>query len=711
MVFSHPMHLSSIFLPVLYSTVAISMIALLYMFFTARWLRKQKNGTIKMQDISKKIAEGAIAFLKTEYTYIAIVIGLGSLLIGFGDWYNSYFEPWRIVNYVIGAGFSGCAGILGMRIATLANSKTAQAARTSLVKAFQISFMGGSVMGIGVVAFALLGLSSLMVGVHYFLFGNVTGYTSLPALEQLFEVLTGFALGAETIALFARVAGGIYTKAADVGADIVGKIEVGIPEDDPRNPATIADNVGDNVGDVAGMGADLFGSYVSTLLVAMVLGMGVKIAGSYSLAPIMLPMAISALGLGVSLVACLLVRLRHENASVQGALNLGNLFAVLVMGLGSYFLVNAILPEFMLVNYVLLARESIYKAILIGLAVGFLVSFITEYFTTIGYKPVNFIVRQSQTGAATNLLAGLSVGMFSTVLPMLVFAGAIYIAYLFAGFYGVAIAAVGMMSTTSIQLAIDAFGPIADNAGGIAEMAGLPEEVRARTDRLDAVGNTTAATGKGFAIASAALTSLSLLAAFGKSANLSQINLYEAKVLAACFVGAMIPFLFSGLVISAVGKAALQMVEEVRSQFQNIPGLKEGKAEPAYDRCIAIATRASLKQMLLPGLIALGTPVVIGVAFGASALGAFLASLVVVGTAMALFQCNAGGAWDNAKKAFEKGIYLEGMKVEKGTKAHEAAIVGDTVGDPFKDTSGPAMNILIKLSIIVALMIAPYLVV
>jgi K(+)-stimulated pyrophosphate-energized sodium pump len=608
--------------------------------------------------------------------------------------------------------FSATAGYFGMNIATKANVRTTQAARTSLKDALRVAFTGGTVMGLGVAGLAVLGLGSLFL-VFYNLYVVAVEGASVNGvqMEKAIEVLAGFSLGAESIALFARVGGGIYTKAADVGADLVGKVEAGIPEDDVRNPATIADNVGDNVGDVAGMGADLFGSYVATILATMVLGREMVANDNFGgLSPILLPMVIAGIGIIFSIVGFALVRISDEKGSVQKALNLGNWTSIILTTIACYFVVMWMLPENMtfLRGSVTVTNTGVFLAILVGSIVGALMSIVTEYYTAMGKRPVNLIVRQSDTGAATNIIGGLSVGMESTLVPTLILASGIYFSYYFAGLYGVAIAAAGMMATTAMQLAIDAFGPIADNAGGIAEMSGLPKEVRQRTDILDAVGNTTAATGKGFAIASAALTALALFAAFVGLAGIDSIDIYKADVLAGLFVGGMIPFIFSSLAIAAVGRAAMAMVQEVRRQFREIPGIMEYKGKPEYDKCVAISTKASLREMMLPGAIALITPVIVGFAFGPEVLGGLLAGVTVSGVLMGMFQNNAGGAWDNAKKSFEAGVMINGEMQYKGSEAHKASVTGDTVGDPFKDTSGPSMNILIKLMSIVALIIAPH---
>ena len=571
-------------------------------------------------------------------------------------------------------------------------------------------------MGVGVAGLAVLGLGGLYIVLKQMFAPDST--LNSEEMFQTIEVLTGFSLGAESIALFARVGGGIYTKAADVGADLVGKVEAGIPEDDPRNPATIADNVGDNVGDVAGMGADLFGSYVATVLATIVLGQQTIIAGDGldtlgGFSPVVLPMLIAGVGILFSIIATFFVRI-SENAginteTVQKALNMGNWGSIILTAIAAAGLVYWLLPEEMVLRGFEFTKWGVLGAIAVGLAVGTLMSIITEYYTAMGKRPVKSIIRQSSTGHATNVIGGLAVGMESTFLPILVLAGGIWGSYECAGLYGVAIAAAGMMATTAMQLAIDAFGPIADNAGGIAEMSELPKEVREKTDVLDAVGNTTAATGKGFAIASAALTALALFAAFVGVAGISGIDIYKANVLACLFVGGMIPFIFSSLAIRAVGQAAMAMVEEVRRQFRTIPGIMEGTGKPEYDKCVAISTQASIKKMMLPGAIAIVSPLIIGFmpGLGAEALGGFLAGATVSGVLMGMFQNNAGGAWDNAKKSFEKGVEINGEMYYKKSEPHKASVTGDTVGDPFKDTSGPSMNILIKLMSIVSLVIAP----
>ncbi|WP_330746202.1 sodium-translocating pyrophosphatase [Chryseobacterium sp. CP-77] len=685
-------------------------IALLYTFLQSSWVNKQNAGNEKMKTISGHIADGAMAFLKAEYkilTYFVVVVAILLAVMGSSN-ANSH---WSIgIAFVVGAIFSACAGFIGMKIATKANVRTAEAARTSLSKALKVSFTGGSVMGMGVAGLAVLGLGALFLIIKQIFAPEAT--VDSHEMERTIEILTGFSLGAESIALFARVGGGIYTKAADVGADLVGKVEAGIPEDDPRNPATIADNVGDNVGDVAGMGADLFGSYVATVLATMVLGRETISDDAFGgFAPILLPMLIAGTGIIFSMIGTLFVKINDNEgsstSSVQNALNLGNWGSIVITAIASYFLVTYILPEKMVLRGHEFTKMGVFGAIMVGLVVGTLMSIITEYYTAMGKRPVSSIVRQSSTGHATNIIGGLSVGMESTLLPIIVLAGGIYGSYLCAGLYGVAIAAAGMMATTAMQLAIDAFGPIADNAGGIAEMSELPKEVREKTDILDAVGNTTAATGKGFAIASAALTALALFAAFVGIAGIDGIDIYRADVLAGLFVGGMIPFIFSSLAITAVGQAAMAMVEEVRRQFREIPGILEGKAQPEYEKCVAISTDASIRKMMLPGAIAIVSPLLIGFIFGPEVLGGFLAGATVCGVLMGMFQNNAGGAWDNAKKSFEKGVDINGQTYYKGSEPHKASVTGDTVGDPFKDTSGPSMNILIKLMSIVSLVIAP----
>jgi K(+)-stimulated pyrophosphate-energized sodium pump len=695
---------------IIYLVPAFGILALLYTFVKSSWVTKQDAGTDRMKEIAKYIAEGAMAFLKAEYKILTYYVIIAAMLLGFMGWQHANSSPMIAVAFVIGAVFSILAGYIGMRIATKANVRTAHAARTSLSKALAVSFGGGSVMGLGVAGLAVLGLGSVFIILLHVFAPN--SMATAPEVQKAIEVLTGFSLGAESIALFARVGGGIYTKAADVGADLVGKVEAGIPEDDPRNPATIADNVGDNVGDVAGMGADLFGSYVATVLATMVLGQETQSVDNFNgFAPILLPMLIAGMGIVFSIIGTWFVRI-SDNAgvsttAVQRALNMGNWGSIILTAIASYFLVMYLMPATMILRGITFTNIEVFGAIIIGLVVGTLMSMITEYYTAMGKRPVLSIIRQSATGHATNVIGGLAVGMESTFLPILVLAGGIWGSFAMAGLYGVAIAAAGMMATTAMQLAIDAFGPIADNAGGIAEMSELPKEVREKTDTLDAVGNTTAATGKGFAIASAALTALALFAAYVGVAGIPGIDIYKAKVLAALFVGGMIPFLFSSLAIRAVGEAAMAMVEEVRRQFREIPGIMEGKGKPQYDRCVAISTEASIKKMVLPGAIALCAPLLMGFLAGPEALGGMLAGATVSGVLMGMFMNNAGGAWDNAKKSFEKGVDINGQMYYKKSEPHKASVTGDTVGDPFKDTSGPSMNILIKLMSIVALVIAP----
>lgn len=694
-----------------YLVPVFGILALLYTYIKGAWVTRQDPGNDRMKEIAKYISEGAMAFLKAEYRILGIYVVIAALLLGYMGSQNPD-SHWTIsLSFVLGAFLSALAGFIGMRIATKANVRTANAARTSLSKALSISFGGGSVMGLGVAGLAVLGLGGLFIVILHYFAPNVMATDH--AVRRSIEILTGFSLGAESIALFARVGGGIYTKAADVGADLVGKVEAGIPEDDPRNPATIADNVGDNVGDVAGMGADLFGSYVATVLATMVLGQETTSADNYNgFAPILLPMLIAGVGILLSMISTLFVRISDSKGIstkvVQNALNMGNYGSIILTAIASYFLCMYVLPAgpMTLRGHNFTAMDVFY-AILIGLVVGTLMSIITEYYTAMGKRPVMTIVRQSGTGHATNIIGGLAMGMESTFLPILVLAAGIYASFSVCGLYGVAIAAAGMMATTAMQLAIDAFGPIADNAGGIAEMSELPKEVREKTDTLDAVGNTTAATGKGFAIASAALTSLALFAAYVGVVGIPGIDIYKAHVLAALFVGGMIPFIFSSLAIRAVGEAAMAMVEEVRRQFRTIPGIMEGTGKPEYDKCVAISTEASIKKMVLPGAIALCSPSLMGFLAGPEALGGMLAGATVCGVLMGIFQNNAGGAWDNAKKSFEKGVDINGVTYYKKSEPHKASVTGDTVGDPFKDTSGPSMNILIKLMSIVALVIAP----
>ncbi len=693
----------------IYLIPAMGVFGIIVMAVKSAWVTKQDAGDENMQRLSGYIADGAMAFLKAEWKVLGYFSAIAAILLAYSGTLVET-SSWVIsISFIIGAFTSALAGYIGMNIATKANVRTTQAARTSLASALKVSFTAGSVMGIGVAGLAVLGLGSLFIVFYQIYVINTGANVNGKEMEKALEVLAGFSLGAESIALFARVGGGIYTKAADVGADLVGKVEAGIPEDDVRNPATIADNVGDNVGDVAGMGADLFGSYVATILATMILGREITSVDNFGgIAPILLPMLIAGLGLILSIVATAFVKISKETDSVQNALNMGNWSSIVLTAIVSYFAVDWMLPENMLIRGFEFSKMDVFYAIVVGLIVGTLMSLITEYYTAMGKRPVLSIIRQSSTGHATNIIAGLSVGMESTVLPILVLAGGIYGSFHFAGFYGVAIAAAGMMATTAMQLSIDAFGPIADNAGGIAEMSGLPPEVRERTDNLDAVGNTTAATGKGFAIASAALTSLALFAAFVGVAGIDRIDIYKADVLAGLFVGGMIPFIFSALCISAVGRAAMDMVNEVRRQFREIPGIMEYKAKPEYEKCVAISTKASIREMMLPGAIALIVPIIIGFAFGPEVLGGLLAGVTVSGVLMGMFQSNAGGAWDNAKKSFEAGVEINGEMYYKKSEPHKASVTGDTVGDPFKDTSGPSMNILIKLMSIVSLIIAPH---
>ncbi len=717
---------------ILYLVPALAVVGLLVMIFQSSWVRKQDKGESRMAEIAQHIHEGALAFLKAEYRILSVFVVIAGALLGFVSTIVETTHWFIVIAFVIGAVFSAFAGNIGMRIATQANVRTTQAARTSLAKALKVSFTGGMVMGLGVAGLAVFGLSVLFILLLNMLSGG--GFTGADNMTVVLEALAGFSLGAESIALFARVGGGIYTKAADVGADLVGKVEAGIPEDDPRNPATIADNVGDNVGDVAGMGADLFGSYVATVLAAMVLGNAVIRGTSPNglqdefggMSTILLPLVIAALGILFSIAGAQVIRVKEgaKESDVQAALNRGNWGSIILTAAACFFLINWMLPETMQMSEIggaeamTFSKLDVFYAVIVGLVVGGVISYMTEHFTGLGKKPVLGIVQKSSTGAATNIIAGLATGMISTFGPILLFATAIYVAYSFAGFYGVAIAASAMMATTAMQLAIDAFGPIADNAGGIAEMSELPDEVRERTDILDSVGNTTAAIGKGFAIASAALTALALFAAYVEFTGIPGINIFKANVLASLFIGGMVPVVFSALAMNSVGKAAMEMVQEVRRQFREIPGILEGTGTPEYGKCVDISTKAALKEMMLPGAMTIAFPLVIGLlplAFGmehawaAETLGGYMAGVTVSGVLWAIFQNNAGGAWDNAKKSFEAGVEIDGKMTFKGSEAHKAAVTGDTVGDPFKDTSGPSMNILIKLTCLVGLVIAPIL--
>jgi K(+)-stimulated pyrophosphate-energized sodium pump len=718
----------------IYVPIVMAIIGLLFMWYKRAWVLKQDAGDGKMKEISDYIYEGALAFLKAEYRLLAIfVVGASVVLAGV-----SYFVDtthWLIiVAFIFGAIFSALAGNMGMKIATKTNVRTTQAAKTSLPQALKVSFGGGTVMGLGVAGLAVLGLTAFFIFFYHFFMGGTWGADGTDKMTVVLETLAGFSLGAESIALFARVGGGIYTKAADVGADLVGKVEAGIPEDDPRNPATIADNVGDNVGDVAGMGADLFGSYVATVLAAMVLGnyvikdMGGMITDAFGgIGPILLPMAIAGFGILFSIIGTLVVKIKSNDAKeqqVQGALNMGNWISIALTAVACFILVKYMLPETMQMNFFGegskdISSMRVFYATIIGLTVGGVISSVTEYYTGLGKKPILKIVEKSSTGAGTNVIAGLATGMISTFPTVLLFAAAIWSSYACAGFYGVALAASAMMATTAMQLAIDAFGPIADNAGGIAEMSEQEPVVRERTDILDSVGNTTAATGKGFAIASAALTSLALFAAYVTFTGIDGINIFKAPVLAMLFVGGMIPVVFSALAMNSVGKAAMDMVYEVRRQFKEIPGIMEGTAKPEYAKCVDISTKAALREMMLPGILTIGFPIAIvllgKLVYGsnnmmiAEMLGGYMAGVTVSGVLWAIFQNNAGGAWDNAKKSFEAGVMINGEMTYKGSDAHKAAVTGDTVGDPFKDTSGPSMNILIKLTCLIGLVIAPIL--
>ena len=716
---------------IIYMPIFMAFVGLAFMLVKKSWVMKQDPGDGKMKEISDHIYEGALAFLNAEYRLLSIFVVIVSILLFIVSLVVPSTHWLIVVAFIFGAVFSAYAGNIGMKIATKTNVRTTQAARTSLPNALKVSFGGGTVMGLGVAGLAVLGLTAFFIIFYNTFMGGE--WTNVHDMTIVLETLAGFSLGAESIALFARVGGGIYTKAADVGADLVGKVEAGIPEDDPRNPATIADNVGDNVGDVAGMGADLFGSYVATVLAAMVLGnyiiedMGGSINDIFGgIGPILLPMAIAGVGVIISLLGTMLVSIKNNDAKedeVMGALNKGNITSIVLVAISSYFLVHYMLPSTMKMEFfgeglIEISAMRVFYATIVGLIVGGVISSVTEYYTGLGRKPILNIVEKSATGAGTNIIAGLATGMISTFPTVILFAMAIWSSYAFAGFYGVAMAASAMMATTAMQLAIDAFGPIADNAGGIAEMSEQDPIVRERTDILDSVGNTTAATGKGFAIASAALTSLALFAAYVTFTGIDGINIFKAPVLAMLFIGGMVPVVFSALAMNAVGKAAMEMVYEVRRQFKEITGIMEGTGKPEYDKCVEISTKASLKEMMLPGVLTIGFPLIITfipMLFGmdklmiAEMLGGYMAGVTVSGVLWAIFQNNAGGAWDNAKKSFEAGVMINGEMTHKGSPAHEASITGDTVGDPFKDTSGPSMNILIKLTCLIGLVIAPIL--